>query len=121
MTYLFNNIAEMTQYFYKQAERARATALAQMRAKRRDSLQAEAYGWESAARVVEAAHFKESFNFINMVKSLYNIDAHMLPELDEKQWIMFRIDPPRYLIQAPDSLADAILREVMKRQKETPE
>jgi hypothetical protein len=55
--------------------------------------------------------------FINRIRSLYNIDHHNLPELTSDQWEQFRKDPPRYLINLADKVqSEAIVREVEKRQ-----
>lgn len=54
--------------------------------------------------------------FINCIRSLYNIGHYELPELTDEQWIEFRDDPPRYLIRTDKVQAEAILREVKKRQ-----
>jgi hypothetical protein len=54
--------------------------------------------------------------FVNRVRSLYNIDRHLLPELDGEEWIRFRDDPPRFLIKTNEKNAKAILREIEKRQ-----
>jgi hypothetical protein len=54
--------------------------------------------------------------FINRIRSLYNIDHSMLPELTDFQWIEFRDDPPRYLARTDKKQSDAILREVERRQ-----
>src|ERR1017187_9332259 len=54
--------------------------------------------------------------FINRLRSLYNIDHNMLPELTDKQWPEFRDNPPRYLTHTDKNQSDAILREVEKRQ-----
>ena len=59
----------------------------------------------------------EKDEFLNRVRSLFNIDAHRLPELSEEQWGRFRDDPPRYFIQADDPQGDAIWREVQRRQR----
>lgn len=58
--------------------------------------------------------------FIDRIRSLYNIDHHLLPELTDEQWIEFRDDPPRYLIRAGQVQADAILREVERRRPTNP-
>lgn len=55
--------------------------------------------------------------FIDRVRSLYNIDRYLLPELTDDQWDEFRLDPPHYLIRTDKVQADAILREVDRRQK----
>lgn len=55
--------------------------------------------------------------FINRIRSLYNIDWELLPELSDRDWPEFRDNPPRYLINKADATqAAAILREVEKRQ-----
>ena len=55
--------------------------------------------------------------FINRVRSLYNIDHHLLPELSDGDWKEFRDNPPRYFINRADRVqAEAIWREVEKRQ-----
>lgn len=58
----------------------------------------------------------DAHEFVNRIRSLYNIDHYLLPELTDEQWIEFRDDPPRYLIRTDKPQADAILREVEKRQ-----
>ncbi len=56
--------------------------------------------------------------FINRVRSLYNINAHLLPELSDSDWIEYRDDPARYFINRADKRqAEAIFREVERRQK----
>jgi hypothetical protein len=57
-----------------------------------------------------------SHEFLNRIRSLYNIDRHLLPELTDEQWPEFRDDPPRYLIHTDKVQSDAIMREVEKRQ-----
>jgi hypothetical protein len=55
--------------------------------------------------------------FLNRVRSLFNIDHYLLPELSEKDWPLFRDDPPRYFINRADlQQCRAIWREVEKRQ-----
>jgi len=55
--------------------------------------------------------------FLNRVRSLFNIDSWLLPELDEESWKQFRDDPPRYFINRADlPQLRAIWREVEKRQ-----
>lgn len=61
----------------------------------------------------------EKSAFHNAVRSLYNIDRHMLPELTDKQWVKFRDDPPRYFIEADRAQSHAIWDEVRKRQVRT--
>jgi hypothetical protein len=56
--------------------------------------------------------------FLNRVRSLFNIDHHLLPELTERDWQEFRDDPPRYFINNADlPQLRAIWREVEKRQR----
>jgi hypothetical protein len=54
--------------------------------------------------------------FLNRVRSLFNIDRDMLPELDRDEWRSFRDDPVRFFMGAADWHAEAIWREVEKRQ-----
>jgi hypothetical protein len=54
--------------------------------------------------------------FINRIRSLYNIDHYQLPELTDEQWLEFRDNPPRYLMHTDKQQAKAIIREVEKRQ-----
>lgn len=55
--------------------------------------------------------------FLNRVRSLFNIDWYLLPELDAESWKQFRDDPPRYVINRADlPQLRAIWREVEKRQ-----
>lgn len=54
--------------------------------------------------------------FLNRVRSLYNVDRPQLPELTPAEWVSFREDPARFLIYSDDILADAIWREVERRQ-----
>lgn len=58
----------------------------------------------------------EKAAFLNMLRSLFNIDGYMLPELTADQQSAFVRDPVRYLISTDKAQSDAILREVMKRQ-----
>jgi hypothetical protein len=58
------------------------------------------------------------YGFLNRVRSLFNIDYCLLPELSESDWPRFRDDPPRYFINRADlPQMRAIWREVEKRQK----
>ncbi len=59
-----------------------------------------------------------NYEFINRIRSLYNIDHYKLPELSNEHWEQFRNDPPRYLaFKADRGQSDAILREVERRQE----
>jgi len=54
--------------------------------------------------------------FTNMVRSLFNIDGYLLPELSAEHRAQFLRDPVRYYISTDKAQQDAIFREVMKRQ-----
>lgn len=54
--------------------------------------------------------------FTNCVRSLFNIDAWLLPELTSEQQTQFIRDPVRYFIGTDKAQQDAIWREVSKRQ-----
>jgi len=54
--------------------------------------------------------------FINAVRSLFNIDGYLLPELTREQQGEFLRDPVRYFIRTDKVQQDAIFREVAKRQ-----
>ncbi|MFD2501512.1 hypothetical protein ACFSTI_25245 [Rhizorhabdus histidinilytica] len=53
---------------------------------------------------------------MNRLKSLFNIDGYQLPELTDEQQRDFVRDPVHYLMRSSDDHADAIWREVEKRQ-----
>ena len=56
--------------------------------------------------------------FINRIRSLYNIEWDQLPELlSEENWWAFRENPPRYLCSTDKIQSDAIIREMEKRQE----
>lgn len=54
--------------------------------------------------------------FTNMVRSLFNIDGYLLPELSGEHQREFVRDPARYFMGTDKAQQDAIFREVMKRQ-----
>jgi hypothetical protein len=56
-------------------------------------------------------------DFINRVRSLYNIDGFMLPELTKEQKTQFIADPPRYFINTDNTQREAIWREIARRQR----
>ena len=56
--------------------------------------------------------------FIDRIRSLYNIDGDLLPELTPEQQLAFVSDPVRYFIYAGDTHSAAIWREVEKRQED---
>lgn len=58
----------------------------------------------------------EQHEFINAVRSLFNIDGYQLPELTEAQQREFVRDPVRYYMRAPRHQQDAIFHQVAKRQ-----
>lgn len=58
--------------------------------------------------------------FLNRLRSLFNIDGDLLPELSAEQQRAFVVDPVRYLMRADDEQDDAIMREVEKRQRHAP-
>lgn len=71
-----------------------------------------------ATLTVKNSEELRNHEFVNRVRSLYNIDWPLLPELREEDWRDFRHDPPRYLITYADKIQlNAILREVENRQK----
>ena len=55
--------------------------------------------------------------FLNRIRSLHSIDRDQLPELSEKQWLQYCSNPAVFLIRADDPTAEAIWREVEKRQR----
>lgn len=57
--------------------------------------------------------------FLNRLRSLFNIDGWKLPELSKDEQAMFVSSPVRYLMKCDDQQADAIWREVDVRQPET--
>ncbi len=60
---------------------------------------------------------REMCAFLNRIRSLFNIDGYLLPELDKRYWPEFRDDPPRYFINRADLTQQrAIWREVERRQ-----
>ncbi len=56
--------------------------------------------------------------FINSVRSLFNIDGYLLPELSLAEQRRFLDDPVQYLLNANDAQADAIMREVASRHED---
>lgn len=54
--------------------------------------------------------------FLNRVRSLFNIDGHLLPELTPAQQAAFMADPVRYFMRCERVQADAIWREIERRQ-----
>lgn len=57
--------------------------------------------------------------FTNRMRSLLNIDHHLLPELTDQDWREFRQNEFRYFINAADDRQrKAFWREIEKRQPE---
>ena len=54
--------------------------------------------------------------FTNMVRSLFNIDGYLLPELTAEHQREFVRDPVRYFMSTDRVQQNAIFREIMKRQ-----
>jgi hypothetical protein len=54
--------------------------------------------------------------FTNRIRSLYNIDSDLLPELTREQQSDFLADPVRYFLDADEAQSDAIMREIEARQ-----
>ncbi|MBO9380075.1 hypothetical protein GG804_25225 [Sphingomonas histidinilytica] len=54
--------------------------------------------------------------FLNRVRSLFNIDGYLLPELSKEDQARFVRDPVRYFMHTDKAQSDAIFREVEKRQ-----
>ncbi len=55
-------------------------------------------------------------DFLNRVRSIYNIDGCLLPELTEEQQREFIKNPTRYFINTDYPQQKAIWREVERRQ-----
>lgn len=62
----------------------------------------------------------EQHAFTNGIRSLFNIDGYLLPELTDEQQREFVRDPVRYFIRTDKVQQDAIFREVAKRQPSEP-
>jgi hypothetical protein len=59
--------------------------------------------------------------FLNMLRSLHNIDGYQLPELNWGQQLDFVQTPVKYFIQADEEQQAAIWREISKRQFPKPQ
>lgn len=70
----------------------------------------------AAADEIERLRAPDQHSFLNMLRSLHNIDGYQLPELTWGQQIDFVQNPVKHFIQADDEQQAAIWREVMKRQ-----
>jgi hypothetical protein len=67
-----------------------------------------------------AASSQALLSLKNRLRSLYNIDGWLLPELTTEQQLEFIANPPRYLINTDVPQSKAIWREVEKRQRRSP-
>jgi hypothetical protein len=54
--------------------------------------------------------------FINRIRSLYNIDGHLLSELSSQQQLAFLRAPVTYFLETDETQSDAIMREIERRQ-----
>jgi hypothetical protein len=72
----------------------------------------------SAADVaaIERRGSMEKRAFLNRIRSLFNIDGYLLPELTKDQQLQFLRDPVRFFLNADEAQSDAIMREVESRQ-----
>jgi hypothetical protein len=71
--------------------------------------------WQRDLRAVLAAQVTKA-GFRSRVRSLWNIDGWLLPELTTEQQTEFMHDPVRYFTRADKRQSDAIWREIEKRQ-----
>ena len=55
--------------------------------------------------------------FKNRIRSLFNIDGHLLPELSNQQQLAFLRAPVTYFLETDEAQSDAIMREIERRQK----
>ena len=58
----------------------------------------------------------DTHSFQNRIRSLSNIDGYLLPELSQDEQAAFLRDPVGFFLRANDAQADAIFREVERRQ-----
>jgi hypothetical protein len=54
--------------------------------------------------------------FRNRIRSLFNIDGHLLPELSSQQQLEFLRAPVTYFLESDETQSDAIMREIERRQ-----
>jgi len=54
--------------------------------------------------------------FVNRIRSLFNIDGHLLPELSNQQQLAFLRAPVTYFLETDEGQSDAIMREIERRQ-----
>ena len=55
--------------------------------------------------------------FINRIRSFFNIEGYLLPELTSHQQLEFLRDPVRYFLNTDEAQSEAITREVESRQR----
>lgn len=58
----------------------------------------------------------DQHTLLNCIRSLFNIDGYLLPELSDDQQREFVRDPVRYFMRTDNAQQTAIFREVSKRQ-----
>ncbi len=58
----------------------------------------------------------EKLALMNRIRSLFNIDGDLLPELTREQQAVFLADPVRFFLNASEAQSDAIMREIQARQ-----
>ena len=58
----------------------------------------------------------EKRTFANLIRSLFNIDSDLLPELKREEQSAFLRNPVQFFLDATDAQSDAIMREVQARQ-----
>ena len=66
---------------------------------------------------IRGVRLVEKRALINRIRSLFNIEGFMLPELTPEQQSVFVRDPLGYFLNADEAQSDAIFREVESRQK----
>ena len=54
--------------------------------------------------------------FVNRIRSLFNIERDVLPELTHQQQLDFVRNPVRFLLESDELQSDAIMREIERRQ-----
>ncbi len=69
-----------------------------------------------SALTTEPKEDRVKLSFLNHVRSLFNIDGYLLPELTQEQQAQFLRDPVRYFIGTDKAQSDAIWREIVARQ-----
>ena len=58
----------------------------------------------------------EKHAFANRIRSLFNIDSHLLRELSGEQQSRFLADPVRFFLNATEEESDVVMREIEARQ-----